>query len=159
MSDRAAAIADQLQQSVDELIDLVQACTEGQWQAICGDEGWTVAGTAHHVGAQLRFEKDLIAAIAEGAPMPAQTIDDVNQLNERRAEQYRAAPKEGVVKLLRDNSAWMSEYVRGLTDEQLDRRGAFPLAGGAEVSAVQLLNGGVLLKHVTGHLASIRAAL
>lgn len=159
MSDRAQTIADQFQQSIDDLIDVVQSCSAAQWQAICGDEGWTVAATAHHVGAQLPFEKDLIAAVAEGAPMPSQSIDDVNSLNQRRAEQFREIPKEGVLKLLRDNGTWMAGYVRGLSDAQLDNRASFPLAGGAEVSAVQIMNGGVLLKHVSGHLASIRAAL
>lgn len=47
---------------------------------------------------------------------------------------------------------------RALSDEQLDRTGALPLADGASVSTQQLIEGGVLIGHVTGHLASIRAA-
>lgn len=46
-----------------------------------------------------------------------------------------------------------------LSDEQLDRTAPLALADGAGVSAQQLIEGGVLIEHVRGHLNSIRAAV
>jgi hypothetical protein len=45
--------------------------------------------------------------------------------------------------------------VRGLSDEQLERTAALALAGGASVSAQQLIEGGVLIDHVLGHMKSL----
>ena len=49
-------------------------------------------------------------------------------------------------------------YLRGLSDDQLDRTGELALADGASVSTQQLIEGGVLIDHVRGHLQSMRAA-
>lgn len=63
-----------------------------------------------------------------------------------------------MLKLLRDGGATMAAYVRNLTDQQLDRAAPLALADGAEVSAQQLIEGGVLIDHAEAHLKSIRAA-
>jgi hypothetical protein len=52
----------------------------------------------------------------------------------------------------------VSTWVRGLSDEQLDRTAPLPLANGAVVSTQNLIEGGVLIEHATAHLASIKAA-
>ena len=158
MGTRSQALADRYAQVVAELIQTVEACSDQQWAAICGGEGWTVAATAQHLGAQLPLEREYISAAAEGTAMPSYTWDDINGLNERRAKENAACGKSDVLKLIRDNTSAIGAYVRGLSDEQLDRTASLPLAGGATVTTQQLIEGGVLIEHATGHLASIRAA-
>jgi uncharacterized damage-inducible protein DinB len=158
MGTRAQALADQFDQAFADLAKTVEAASEKQWAATCGDEQWSVAATAQHVGAQLPLEREYLSAAAEGRDMPAYTWEDINGMNEKRAKEQSAASKADVLKLLRDGGASMAAYVRGLSDEQLDRTASLPLAGGAQVTTEQLLTGGVLIEHATAHLASIRAA-
>jgi hypothetical protein len=98
-----------------------------------------------------------ITAAAEGKQMPAYSWGDINGMNESRAEKNSAASKAEVLRELRDGAASTAAYVRALSDEQLDRTGALALAGGASVSAQQLIEGGVLIDHVRGHMKSLQA--
>jgi hypothetical protein len=158
MGERSNALADRFEKAVAELIETVDKCSGEQWKAVCGDEKWSVAATAHHVGAQWPLEREYLDAAAKGGPAPSHTWDDINKKNAQHAEGYSAASKVDVVALLRDGSAPIASWVRGLSDEQLDKTMALPLADGASVSTAQLIEGGVLIDHVTAHLKSIRAA-
>jgi hypothetical protein len=117
-----------------------------------------VGQTAQHVSGQFPLEMEFIRAAAEGTTMPAYTWDDINGKNDGRAEKNAGATKAQVLQELKDGGASTAAYVRGLSDEQLDRTGKLGLAGGADVSAEQLILGGVLIEHVTGHLQSIKNA-
>jgi hypothetical protein len=158
MSQRSNELARQLEQAVAEFGKAVEGCSDAQWAAICNAEGWTVAQTAQHVSGQFPLEMEFITAAAEAKPIPSYSWDDINGKNESRAQKNRAASKADVVKELRDGAASTAAYIRGLSDEQLDRTGSLGLADGASVSTQQLIEGGVLIAHVTGHLESIRGA-
>jgi hypothetical protein len=158
MGSRSEALASRFDQAVDEFAKAVESCSDAQWKAICNAEGWTVAQTAQHVSGQFPLEMEFITAAAEGRPLPAYSWDDINGKNDGRAAANAAATRADVVKELRAGAASTSAYVRALSDEQLDRTGALALAGGASVSTQQLIEGGVLIEHVTGHLQSIRGA-
>jgi hypothetical protein len=58
MGTRAQALADQFEQAFADLAKTVEAAPDKQWGATCGGEGWTVAATAQHVGAQLPLERE-----------------------------------------------------------------------------------------------------
>ena len=83
--------------------------------------------------------------------------DDINAKNEGRADKNSAASKADVLGELREGAASTAAYVRRLSDEQLDRAGALKLAGGASVSTQQLIEGGVLIDHVRGHMSSLQS--
>jgi hypothetical protein len=157
MAGRGAALADQFENALGKLTQTVESMPDSKWQATCG-EGWTVAATAQHVAAQFPLEKTYIAAAAEGTAPPQHSWDDINGTNESRAKDVSTISKADVLKQLRDGGATMASYVRGLSDEQLARTAPLALAGGADVSAEQLILGGVLIDHVNGHLKSIEAA-
>lgn len=159
MSKRADALATQFEQAFADLEKTISGLSDAQWQAVCGDEKWTVAGTAHHVASQLPLEMEYLTACANGTAMPGYTWDDINSKNEARAKANSAVSRDEVVKLLREAGPKQAAWVRGLSDEQLDRTGQLPLADGATVSTQQLIEGGVLIAHATGHLASIKAAV
>ncbi len=158
MGKRSDELAAKFEQAVAEFAATVERCSDTQWGAACSGEGWTVAQTAQHVSGQFPLEMEFITAAAEGKPLPTYTWDDINGKNDGRASRHRSVTKADVLNELRDGGASTAAYIRALTDEQLDRTGALGLAGGASVSTQQLLEGGVLIEHVTGHLASIRAA-
>ncbi|HYM16016.1 MAG TPA: DinB family protein [Dehalococcoidia bacterium] len=158
MGTRSDALATRFEQAVADFATTVEACSDAQWAAPCSAERWTVAQTAQHVSGQFPLEMEFITAAAEGKPLPGYSWDDVNGKNDARAANNVAVTKAAVLKELREGAASTAAYIRALTDEQLDRTGSLPLAGGATVTTQQLIEGGVLTAHVTGHLESIRAA-
>jgi hypothetical protein len=158
MSNKSEALAAQFEQAVADLVQAVESRSDAQWRATCGDEQWTVAATAHHVGAQWPLELEYITAAAEGRTSPAYTWDDINAKNARHAAEFAACTRAEVAKLLRDESPSIASYLRKLSDEQLARTMSLPLANGASVSTEQLILGGVLIEHATAHLQSIRSA-
>jgi len=155
MGERSNKLAGQFEQAIAEFANVVKAIPEEKWGAMGGNEGYTVAATAQHVSGQFPLEMEYISAAAEGNPMPAYSWDDINGKNDGRAEKNSAASKDQVLGELREGGASVAAYIRGLSDEQLDSKGALALAGGAEVSAEQLIQGGVLIDHVRGHMKSL----
>jgi len=155
MPTRAESLADQFEQAVADFAKTIEQIPDEKWSAKRGPEGWTVAGVAQHVSGQFPLEMEYISAAAEGKEMPAYSWDDINGMNERRADKNSSAGKADVLQELREGASSTAAYVRGLSDEQLDRPGALALAGGASVSTQQLIEGGVLIDHVRGHMKSI----
>lgn len=158
MGTRTSALADQFEKAVADFAQAVESCSDATWGATCRAEGWTVAQTAQHVSGQFPLEMEFIRAAAEGSPLPAYSMDDVNEKNDTRAAKNASAGKADVLRELRDGAASTAAYIRSLSDDQLDKAGALPLAGGANVTTQQLIEGPVLIAHVTGHLESIRNA-
>jgi hypothetical protein len=158
MGQRSAELANRFEQAVNDLASEIEGCSDARWNAVSGDEGWTVAGLAQHIAGQFPLEMEFIVAGAEGKPMPTYTWDDINGKNDKRYAANMKATKADVLKLLRDGAPGVAGYLRGLSDEQLDRKSALPLADGAMVSTQQLIEGGVLIDHVNGHLKSMRSA-
>jgi hypothetical protein len=157
MQTRAESLADQFEQAVNDFAQTIEQIPDDKWAAQGGPEGWTIASVAQHVSGQFPLEMQYITAAAEGKQMPAYSWDDINGMNESRAEKNSAASKGEVLRELRDGAASTAAYVRALSDEQLGRTGSLALAGGASVSAQQLIEGGVLIDHVRGHMKSLQA--
>ena len=158
MGTRSDALAGQFEQAVADFAKAVEGCSDAKWSAVCNAEGWTVAQTAQHVSGQFPLEMEFITASPEGKPLPGYSLDDINSKNDARAAKNGSVTRAGVLQELRDGAASTAAYIRTLSDEQLDTTGVLALAGGASVSTQQLIEGGVLIGHVTGHLESIRAA-
>ena len=155
MGSRAESLTDKFEQAVAEFASTIERIPDEKWSAKGGSEGWTVAGVAQHVSGQFPLEMQYITAAAESKPMPSYSWDDINGMNESRAEKNSSASKADVLRELREGAASTAAYVRGLSDEQLERTAALALAGGASVSAQQLIEGGVLIDHVLGHMKSL----
>ena len=124
MGTRADALADQFEQAVDDFAKVVEGCTDDQWGAVCGAEGWTIAQTAQHVSGQFPLEMEFITAPAEGKPMPAYTWDDINGKNDGRALKNTSVSKADVLKELRAGGVSTAAYIRST-----QRRTARPHGG------------------------------
>jgi hypothetical protein len=158
MGERAAALANQFEKAVADFATTIEEWPDDKWGAKTG-EGWTVAAAAQHVSGQFPLEMEYITAASEGRESPGYSWDDINGKNDGRAAKNTAVSKTEVLRELRDGAASTAAYIRALSDAQLDSTISLPLAGGADVSGQQLIEGGVLIDHVNGHLAGIRAAL
>ena len=158
MGERSSVLVQQFEEAVQKLAAEIEGLPDDKWANAKTEEGWTVAAAAQHVSGQFPLEMEYITAFSEGRPAPPYSWDDVNAKNDGRAAENTSVSKAAVLEELRTGAASVSAYLRGLSDEQLDAKTALPLANGAEVSTQQIIEGGVLIDHVNGHLKSIQAA-
>ncbi len=157
MSTRSDALADRFEQAIADFAQAVEACPDAKWNTVC-EEPWTVAQVAQHVAGQFPLESEFIFPAAEGRDLPGYSVKDIDEKNDARAAASKDATKADVLSALREGGARLADYIRALSDDQLDRASALPVAGGASVTTQQILEGPILIDHVGGgHLASIRA--
>jgi hypothetical protein len=154
VAQRSEEFAKRFEQVNSEFTRAVESSSDGQWRAVCKDEGRAVGVTAHHVAVSHVGISGLVGAIAAGAAMPPLTMDNINEGNAAHAAEHANCRKEETAKLLRENGVAAAQMVRGLSDDQLDKAGSFV---GQEMTAGQAIEN-VLIGHVSGHLASLKAA-
>jgi DinB family protein len=157
MSERAAALADELQQATDDVERFIGEVSDAGWQATCPGEQCTVAALVCHIGnANAGMMDSIIKPVAEGAPRPSFSPDDLHRWNAQAAHQYAGASREQAREMLRTGSAPAIAYVRSLTDEQLAK--SFDLAMRPEPITLDAMIEFGLIGHPKEHLASARAA-
>ncbi len=157
VTSRAQRYATEFKAVNDEMIDLVESCSDDQWQNICSEEGWSVGVLAHHVASALPAFTRLIGQIATDASLaPRISLDQVNQGNAQHAQDYQNVSKAEVRDLLRTHGPALEQALGDLSDEQLAHTStAF---GGYEMSLAQLTER-VFIGHSRIHLASMRSTL
>jgi hypothetical protein len=156
MSKRVQELADRFSQLSQEFISIIEGCTDDQLRARCEGEQCTVAALASHVAAVHELAADWIQASASGQPLPPITMGMIDQANAEQFERDVGREKAAVLADLRRNGARTTRLVRGLSDEELDRKTYFRLFD-REVSTEELVRR-ILITDVEGHLPSIRRA-
>ena len=152
MNDRVQALAAEFERANDELIAAVDAFSEAQWRSVCEGEGWSVAVTAHHVAVGYAAIAEMLRLAARGEARRL-SFEQLHERNARHAEAYADVGQAETVDLLRRNGAEALAVVRGFDDAQLD---VVPGENGR--SPAELIER-VLIGHLRGHVASIRAAV
>ncbi len=157
MSERAAALADELQRAIDEVDGFIDDVSDEGWQATCPDEQCTVAALICHIGnANTGMLNSIIKPVAEGIPLPEFSPEDLHRWNAEAAQQYASASREQARDLLRTASAPAIAYVRGLSAEQLATSFDLPMRPEPVTLEAMITYG--LTGHPRKHLASARAA-
>jgi uncharacterized protein YndB with AHSA1/START domain len=154
---RVERFAAQFQAVNDDIIAIVDTCTDEQWRQACVNEGRSVGVVAHHVAVVHRDFTRIIEALAAGAThSPRSSMEDVDRGNARHARAHAAVGQAETLDVLRTNGAALTHLLRGLGDEHLDRvAGVF---GGHELTVAQVVEW-VVIGHAREHLASIRATI
>jgi uncharacterized damage-inducible protein DinB len=156
MSTRAEQLADELQQATNEVAAYIERIPDEAWQHTCAAEQCTVAALACHIADGYGpILEGLVKPIAEGREGPRFTADDLAQWNAAAAQENAAQPKAVALERLRRNAPAAIDYVRSLSDDQLQRTGTLPF-GGDPMTAEEVITH-VLIGHPRGHLASIEA--
>ena len=158
MSERAEALAAELDQVNTALEREIEGCSEEDWRRTCSGEGWSVGVAAHHLAVAHESILGLVQAVANGQPVPPITVEMLDASNAEHAVEFATVTRAEVLDVQRRGARAAADAVRGLGDEQLDRTAPMALAGGAPMSAQQLIEVG-LIGHPAEHLASIRAAV
>lgn len=155
---RAAALAERLEQGAQALTAFATGLTEAQWQSRLPKDGRKVGVVVHHVASVYPIETHLAQLLAEGKPVTGVTMEGINEMNAGHARDNDGATKEETVELLRRNSAAAAAAIRALTDEMLDRAAPVSLYADAPLTCQFVLEDHAV-RHSYHHLARIRAAL
>ena len=156
MSTRAEQLADELQQVTDEVAAYIERIPDEPWQGTCAAEQCTVAAVACHIADSYSpILEGLVKPVAEGTEGPRYSMEELAQWNAAAARENAAQPKAVALERLRTQAPPAIDYVRGLSDEQLQRTGTLPF-GGDPMTAEAVIEH-ILIGHPREHLASIQA--
>jgi hypothetical protein len=157
MSERAAALADELQRAIDEVDRFIDEVSDKGWQATCPGDQCTVAALICHIGnANTGMLNSIVRPVAEGTPRSTFSPEDLHRWNAEAAQQYAAASREQAREMLRTASVPAIAYVRGLSNEQLAT--SFDLPMRPEPVTLEAMIAYGMTGHPREHLASARAA-
>lgn len=154
MSDRARTLADQFGEQSRAFIATIESLPPGQLQTHCPGEQCTVAALGAHVAGIHRLAGGWIQTAALSQPLPSITMATIDQENMTQFAKDANRPKDEVLEELRRDGAQAARLVRGLSDEEMDKRQYFTLFG-REVTTEDLVRN-VLIADVQAHLATLQ---
>ena len=157
MSQRSITLSTKIKGFSEEVIEFVKKLSDEDWAKVCEWEQWPVGATAYHLGAGHLAIFGIAAMIIRGEELPPLNMEQINAMSNQQAHEHKDCAKAEALQVLNENSAKMVEFVSGLTDEQLDRKGRMPAFGG-DVTTEQLINY-VIFDSAAQHLASMKAAV
>jgi hypothetical protein len=157
MSTRAETLATEFEARAAELTAVIEGSTDGDWKKVTAAEKWTVGVAAHHVAGGHEQIAGLVRTVASGQSVPNLTMAMIDEANARHAREHAGCTRAETLELHKRGAAAAAALIRGLSDAELDRTGTV-LTGMPPMSAEQAIRR-VLIGHVSGHLASIRATV
>jgi hypothetical protein len=157
MGAKGEALAKQFEAKAGEASALLERLSEADWKKTTASEKWSVGVVAHHLAGGHETIAGIVKAIGEGKPMPNLTMDMLNAMNAKHAQENVNCSKAETLALHKKNATSAAAIVRGLDDAQLERA-ATVLAGVPAMSAAQFVER-VLIGHVDEHVGSIRATI
>jgi len=152
----AEQLAVDLEVANSEVIAFAESCSPAEWETVVPGEEWTVALVIHHIAASHQLVNGWIGQLRHGEAV-SNTRDDIDDQNAHHASDFVGVSVEATVELLRANGAVTAATIRSLTDEELERSGAFAPADGRPITAGQMA--GVATTHPRGHLEHAAGAL
>jgi hypothetical protein len=155
---RAQELAERFERAVAEFAGAVEGLSDEQWLTTCANEERTVAALTRHVAIAIPFEMRVFHAFARGHQPAPITRAWLNAMNAEDGARWAQCDRAETLALLRDNATTAAAVVRGLGAEQLQQTGRY-LDDMPEPWTLEQWLERILIGHVTGHLASIRAAL
>jgi hypothetical protein len=157
MRARSEALAKQFVAKVQEAVAVLERLREADWKQVTAAEHWTVGVTAHHLASAFEPVAGLVTAIASGQSRGHLTRAMLDEMNARHAQEHTNCAKAETIALFRRGAATAVAVVRGLSDDQLAKRGTV-FTDVPPMTAEQLIATG-LIGHIDAHLGSIRKAV
>jgi hypothetical protein len=153
MASKSEALARQLETEVERAIATLEPLSEAEWAKVTEAERWPVGVTAHHFASALEPISQMIEGMVAGQA-GALTRPMLDEMNAQHAKDHAHCTKGETIALLRKGAAVAAATIRGLSDEDLMRRGTV-LTDLPPMTAEQFITAG-LLAHVEEHFGSIR---
>ena len=150
----ASDLADEYDAVMADVIAVAGGCSEADWTTSCANEQRTVGVVFDHIAEGDPQWVRWVEEFLNGRPVEM-TLETLTQRNAGHARRAAARPQGETVADLKAGSARTSEFLRSLTDEQLELTQEFAWAG---LKSVGWVAGGAV-RHPKGHLNSIKEAL
>jgi hypothetical protein len=99
------------------------------------------------------FITGMVQGVASGQPFEPITMAQIDEGNAQAAKENAGCTKQQALDLIKNNAPGAVQMVRGLADEQLDRKAAL-LQGMPEMTVEQIVEM-LLVGHPAGHTQSI----
>jgi len=145
----------EVEAAVDEAAAMIGALDAARWGRPCEAEGWPVAVTALHIALGLRRQASFIALARDGQAPFTFDWEATHALNARVAA--RGVPtRETVRRELHKGRSRLLGLLSEMDEAQLRRVGL--TYQGHEFDVERIVRR-IVLPHMRGHLASIRAAI
>jgi hypothetical protein len=158
ISNRANTLADRITQGADALAVFAKGLSDSDWQTPVPGDGRTIGVIVHHVASMYPLEIELAQSLASGKPITGATMDVVDQMNAKHAQEHAEVGKQETLDFLHHTSKAASEAVRAFTDAELDSAAEVSLNADAPLTA-QFFIEDHALRHSFHHLARIRMTL
>ena len=157
MGAKGEALAKQFEAKVQEATAEFEKIGDADWKKVTSAEKWPVGVVAHHVAMAHAGIGGMVKAIADGkmTAVATRSMSDIDAMNAQHAKDFASVGKAETIALQKKNAAEAAAIVRGLSDEQLGRSGN--LLSGLPAMTTEQAIAGILINHMTDHLASIRA--
>ncbi len=156
MSDRTDDLAKKVEQANNYLLRAIENSTDEQWRAKCADGEWAQGFAGYHAAASIGGITGMLQGLAQGVKLPPMTMADVDQQNVGQLKEHEGCTKQEALDMLRTNSPASVQFVRSLSDADLDRKVSL-LTEMPEMTIEQVAEM-LLVGHPTGHAQSITNA-
>lgn len=157
MANRSGQLSERLKEFNDEVIAFVEGLSESDWKKVCEPEDWPVGVTARHIGASHYQAASMAKMIINGQKLPEVTADEITESANRHAREHADCTKAEVLEILKIEGTAMADFVKGLSDPELERSGRL-FATGKDMTAEQFIDV-VVLKSARGHFENMKAAV
>lgn len=154
MGARSETLARQFEVKAQDAATEIEKLGEGDWKKVTEAEKWTVGVTAHHLAGAFEAVAGIATRLAAGGSMGNFNRAMLDEMNARHAQEHAGATKAETLTLFRKGAATAAATIRGMSDEQLDRR-ATVFADAPAMTVEQFLTG-ALVRHIDEHAGSIR---
>lgn len=157
MSLSSNELADRLDIFNQGVMAFVKEIPENDWHTQCPAEEWPVGVVARHIGAGHYESVELAKMMIAGKAIDGFTMDRIVAKANAHAEAHADCTREEVLSILETKGRQLVEFVRGLSDADLECSQEVAEFGGPVT--VQVLLKVINLKSAGGHLESMQKTL
>jgi predicted enzyme related to lactoylglutathione lyase len=151
---RAESLAKQIEAKAKDAVATLDRLSDADWKKVTEAEKWTVAATAHHLAGALDRVPMLLTGLVSGQLPGGFTRTMLDGMNAQHAKEFASCSKAETRELLEKGAVKAAATVRGLSDEQLAKRGTV-FTDAPPMSAEDLVMGALVI-HIDEHFGSIR---
>jgi DinB family protein len=144
-----------LEAAATELETFIRECPDATWTKASPNDGRSVASIAYHCAAGNDVALGWICQILAGRPV-LETADSHNAHNAAEAQLSAGFTKEQVCAALARTTERAAQFVRSMTDEELERHALFGISGRELLIGRFVPNYG---RHIRDHLEEMKQAL
>ncbi|HEX5164449.1 MAG TPA: DinB family protein [Thermomicrobiales bacterium] len=154
---RTRELAGEFEAATGELIEVITACNDAQWNLSAANDERSVGVLAHHVAETNGAFAHIVRTLANGETFsPSISMEEVHDLNAQQARDNAKVGKQETLDRLRANSDAILAALGTIDDDFLDRpAGVF---GDNELTVNQVIEW-IVIGHTAEHLQTIRAAI